>query len=155
MCLQSREHQIKFWPSHKAFCKQQQKAHQALEQHCAHGPQHICGLPPLTERKVILEDWTELHRRSIEQAMASATHVNPIDFKKQYAHFTLAYRPESGGNPSNAFTLQSTSIENDPPPNTPLGNNFQIFRAMAEADADVNYKDDDDNSLLCLCEFNL
>lgn len=88
--------------------------------------------------------------------MASATHVNPIDSKKQYAHFTLAYQPESGGNPSNAFTLQSTSIENDPPPNTPLGNNFQIFRAMvAEADADVNYKDDDDNSLLCLCEFNL
>jgi hypothetical protein len=111
-------------------------------------------MPSLQERKYILEDWNELQRRSIEQAMASANRVTPIDFRTQYAYFTLTYRPESGGNPSSAFTLQSISILDDPEPGTPTSANFQTYRSMVEKSAaDDGLKPGEDDYLLCFCEF--
>jgi hypothetical protein len=68
-------------------------------------------------------------------------------------HFSLSHT-ESGGNPSSAVMLQSTSIENEPAPDDPLHSNFCVFRKMVtDGDADVNYKRGEDNSLLCLGEY--
>jgi hypothetical protein len=125
-----------------------------MEQHAADGPQHPCGMPSLQERRYIPEDWNELQRRSIEQAMASINRVTPIDFRTQYAYFTLMYRPESGGNPSSAFVLQSISILDDPEPGTPMSPNFQTCRRMTEKfAADFGFKPGEVDYLLCHCEF--
>jgi len=111
-------------------------------------------MPSLQERKYILEDWNELQRRTIEQAMASVNRVTPINFRTQYAYFTLTYRPESSGNPSSAFTLQSVSIKNDPEPGTPTSTSFQTYRSMVEKSAaDEGLKPGEDDYLLCLCKF--
>lgn len=117
------------------------------------GPQHLCGLPSLSERKVILEDWIELHRNSIEEALASAIYTSEqrFDFKKQFAHFVLDYRIESGGNPSTAYTLRSLNFITEPSPSP-----FAVFRKMVE-DADVEERGSPGyvGYLICNCELPL
>ena len=53
--MQSREHQIVHWPSHKAFCKQQTANHELIESH-----QSRRGLLPLSQRKRLLEDFVSI-----------------------------------------------------------------------------------------------
>lgn len=66
----------------------------------------------MQERKWILEDFAEIHRRCFEVALASALTVAhpPIDLYTHIAVFKLSYRLESEGNPSTAFTLDSAAI---------------------------------------------
>ena len=66
--------------------------------------------------------------------MASAIHVaNPsFDFRKQFALFSVSYRPESGGNPSTSFKLISARLVDNPPPNTSMGVSFAAFRPLVD-----------------------
>jgi len=108
-----RDHQVKSWPAHKEYCKNTQQ----------HGiPNIIAGksglpvrnseIPPILQRKVILEDFSEIHRRCFEVTLASALASTepPIDLYSQIAVFKMSYKPASQGNPSTAFTFESISI---------------------------------------------
>lgn len=119
------------------------------------GPQHICGLPSfseIAERKVVLEDWVELHRRSIEKALASMIHTSepPFDFKKQFAQFIVDYRIESGGNPSTAYALRTVHF--------PTGRCPQpsMQEMVEEADADWRSRGSPDyvGYVICNCELH-
>ena len=149
--MQSCEHQAAHWPLHKAFCKQQRIANQSLES--SHSPTGS-GIPPTPQRRRLIEDFVNLHLHSIEQAMASALHVEdrPFHFSKQCACFNLSYYPESGGNPSTAFILDSAYFLDNPPPNSPTAATFEGFRPLAEA------SDEEDRGqqgylglLICVC----
>ncbi|KAJ6616419.1 hypothetical protein B0H10DRAFT_2190474 [Mycena sp. CBHHK59/15] len=67
-----------------------------------------------------VEDWVELHRHSLEEARAWAVHASdpPMNFRTHYFRFRLKYRPESEGNPSTAFTLESAQVCVHPPPSS-------------------------------------
>lgn len=105
----------------------------------------MLGLPGLMERRRTLEDWVEVHRHNIEQALFSAVNASktPVDYKKQYAVFDLSYRRGSEGDPSTGFIVNSASIVNDPTPsNSPQSVNLQTFRlTMVEADAEMARED--------------
>ncbi|KAF9469562.1 hypothetical protein BDZ94DRAFT_1242722 [Collybia nuda] len=111
----TRDHQVKYWPEHKEFCKHQNKINKTRERF---QEKEIIedGLPTLAERKRILEDWIEVHRHGIEEAVASAIYVAdpPFDFKKQVARFGLEYHAESGGNPATAYILRSLKLVTEP-----------------------------------------
>lgn len=121
-----KEHQKVHWPTHKAFCKVQRMSHEAAR---AETTTHACGLPPAQERKYLVEDWIELHRKNIEEALAWALNdrSTPYDFNKQYVCFTVKYRLESEGNPSLAFTLVSAKFADLPPAGTPAALSFSVF----------------------------
>lgn len=101
------------------------------------------GLPSLLERRQILEDWTEVHRHVIEQALVHAvyTHKPKVDLYRDYVTFHVAYQTESNCNPSTAFKLYNSSIQADP--QDPLhGLGYRKFRAtMVEADAEMRRDD--------------
>jgi hypothetical protein len=140
----SKEHQVQFWPQHKAYCKERQKYHKDIEEKDVRreATYKVLGLPGLMERRRTLEDWVEVHRHSLEQALVLNNRATPIDFRKQHAVFSLSYRRESGGNPSTAFTLNSAVILNDPPPGSKDAAGFGTFRlTMEEADAEMRRDD--------------
>ena len=100
------------------------------------------GLPGLMERRRTLEDWVEVHRHSLEQALVMNNRATPINFRKQHAVFSLSYRRESDGNPSTAFTLNAAVIRDDPPSGSNKADNFENFRlTMVEADAEMRRDD--------------
>ena len=100
------------------------------------------GLPGLMERRRTLEDWVEVHRHSLEQALVMNNRATPINFRKQHAVFSLSYRRESDGNPSTAFTLNAAFIRDDPPSGSNKADNFENFRlTMVEADAEMRRDD--------------
>jgi hypothetical protein len=156
---QSKEHQVQFWPQHKAYCKERQKYHKDIEEKDVRreATYKVLGLPGLMERRRTLEDWVEVHRHSLEQALVLNNRATPIDFRKQHAVFSLSYRRESGGNPSTAFTLNSAVILNDPPPGSKDAAGFGTFRlTMEEADAEMR-RDDPGyiGALPTVCELTL
>ncbi|KAJ6596675.1 hypothetical protein B0H10DRAFT_1827868, partial [Mycena sp. CBHHK59/15] len=115
-----REHQVAFWPEHKTFCKLQQEwrgRNLGIEK--VHRHDNL-GLPSLQDRMRWVEDWVELHRHSLEEARAWAVHASdpPMNFRTHYFRFRLKYRPESEGNPSTAFTLESAQVCVHPPPSS-------------------------------------
>jgi hypothetical protein len=145
----SREHQAAHWPNHKAFCKQQRLNNQRIESH-----QSANDLPPLPERKRLLEDFVDIHTRSIEQAMASAIHVAdpPFDFTNQHAFFSLSYRSDSDDNPSTGFTLDSAHFHHNPKGDNPLAANFDAFKPLAEENVVENQRRPGYLGLLtCIC----
>ncbi|KAK7039502.1 hypothetical protein R3P38DRAFT_3467580 [Favolaschia claudopus] len=73
------------------------------------------GLPSLAERQTIfqlIEDWAEIHSYTLAQARAWAFReaVPPLDFRSEYFHFHVKYRPEENGNPSTSFTIEGATI---------------------------------------------
>jgi len=68
------------------------------------------------DRRRILEDTVEVHRHSIEQALASAIQMRRpvVDLQREHVLFICSYRPESAGNPSTAFNLHDAVIRQDP-----------------------------------------
>jgi len=104
------------------------------------------------ERQYLLEDFTNLHHYSLQQAMASAIHVAnpPFDFRKQIALICLSYCPESAGNPSTAFKLTSAQFMPNPPPDSPMGVNFAAFQPLIdESDREDRGKPGYQGVLLC------
>lgn len=144
---QSKKHQIEYWPKHKAFCRERQKVYKMMEEKDAEAKpyQKARGLPPLMERRRIVEDWVEVHRHSIEQALVSAiqTRSPRVDLYHEHVVFICSYRPESAGNPSTAFALHNVIIQRDPDRgSTPLSANFESFRAtMVEPDKEMKRDD--------------
>lgn len=133
---QSREHQVQFWPQHRAFCKQMQRSNEVNSAHVH--TKHTCGLPTLQERKWILEDWVQLHSHSVGRALYCALKrgdFNPTKTLKQHAVFTVAYSLESHGNPSDAFILESVKASDNPGPG--VSPSFDIItKKAAEANAE-------------------
>lgn len=107
----------------------------------------------MDERKKVLEDYSEVHRRSFEVGLSSAfTVTRPlIDLYTHVAVFKLSYRPESEGNPSTAFILNCAAILSDdaalhsldmPPFVSPMfAEQIQVFRGMV-ADGEEEEKRD-------------
>jgi hypothetical protein len=148
--MQSREHQAAHWPLHKAFCKQQRINHERVESH-----QSKSSLPPLALRKRLLEDFVDIHRRSIEHGMASVIHVaeHPFDFSKQYAFFGLTYDPERGDNPSTAFVLQWAHFHDNPTGDNNMTATFESARPLIEeSDKEDRGKPGYLGPLTCVCE---
>ncbi|KAH7924996.1 hypothetical protein BV22DRAFT_1065719 [Leucogyrophana mollusca] len=116
-----REHQVALWPQHKFVCREQQRNLQNIQRD--RDLPLPPGFPPVQECKCILEDWVEVHRQGLEQSLASAIHDlgRPYDLNKDYAIFSISYRPSSGGNPSLAFTVNDADIVPHPPLGTSLG----------------------------------
>jgi hypothetical protein len=101
------------------------------------------GLPPAMDRRRILEDTVEIHRHSIEQILVSAIHTRrpPVELQREHVLFKLSYRPESGGNPSTAFTLHTAMIKCDPASGNSQAS-YQTFRStMVEPDAEMRRED--------------
>ncbi|KZS91678.1 hypothetical protein SISNIDRAFT_487333 [Sistotremastrum niveocremeum HHB9708] len=130
----NKEHQVAFWPLHKAFCKQQQRSNKALETLNHHSSFHTCGKPPIQERRLILEDWNTLHRYSIVKALASALHVSdqPFHWKTHHVFFELSYRVESDGNPSSAFILDKAYFKENSPAEKAVAHALQAFHPLLE-----------------------
>ena len=146
---QSREHQAADWPLHKAFCKQQRINNEHLESHVSQS-----GLPPLTYRRRLLEDFVGIHRRSIAQGMVSALHVadRPFDFSEQHAMFSFSYNPESDDNPSMAFELKWVVFLDNPPGSGRMAATLEASRPLRD------YRDREDRGkpgylgcLACVC----
>ncbi|KZS91679.1 hypothetical protein SISNIDRAFT_456608 [Sistotremastrum niveocremeum HHB9708] len=116
----NKEHQVAFWPEHKSYCKQQIKNQEAIARINATSSLTKSGFPSVQERKLIVEDWVELHRLSLIKACASALHTaeKPFDWKNQHVLFVLSYRKDSDGNPSSAFELDDAYINENPPVGT-------------------------------------
>lgn len=136
---------MKHWPEHKAHCKERQACHQQMRDANAQFA-HLndaLGLPSLLERRQIFEDWGEVHRHAIEQALVHAIYTRKpkVDLYREYVTFHVAYQPESNCNPSTAFKLHNSSIQ--PDPQDPLhGPGYRKFRkTMAEADAEMRRDD--------------
>lgn len=118
--------------------------------------ENTLGLPPIQERKYLLEDFAELHRRSVEVAVASAVHANdpPIDLQTQYLVFNLSYNPKCGGNPSMAFILKSAVVDTEPPEvlGLPITTNFKLVRPIiANLDAEEKIHPNYGGAVICLC----
>jgi hypothetical protein len=116
--------------------------------------ENTSGLPPIQERKYLLEDFAELHRRSVEVIVASAVHANdpPINLQTQYLVFNMSYNPKCGGNPSTAFILKSAVVDTEPPAflGLPISVNFKLVRPIiAELDSE---HPDYGGAVICLCE---
>ena len=153
---QCKKHQIEFWPQHKVYCKERQKYHKDIEEKeiRREAVYKALGLPGLMSRRRTLEDWVEVHRHSIEQALVMLHCASPINFRKQHAIFTLSYRRDSEGNPSTAFILNSAVIKDDPPPGSADAAGFKSFRLTME-DADAEMRRDDPGylgALPTICE---
>ncbi|KAF7984940.1 hypothetical protein HWV62_9861 [Athelia sp. TMB] len=114
----NKEHQVKYWKEHKPHCKQRQLCHQQTKELNAHydsyNKEH--GLPSIMERRQIIEDWCEVHRHMIEQALVHAIYTRrpKVDLQRDFALFLLTYQPESNCNPSTAFKLHGAEIGPDP-----------------------------------------
>ncbi|KAJ7512537.1 hypothetical protein B0H11DRAFT_485303 [Mycena galericulata] len=108
----NREHQVAGWPQHKVFCKQQAQIRQNYEEAEKIHSYKPLGLPSLQEQLRLVEDWAEIHRFTLAEAMAWAFSIShpPLDFRSQYFHFRLKFRPESEGNPSTSFSLVGAEV---------------------------------------------
>lgn len=118
-----KEHQIAHWPEHRVMCKTFQADGQIAQL------ENTSGLISTEEQRYLLNEWMELHRQGIEEALAWAMHdcSPPYDFRKKYALFMLTYRPESNGNPSLAFELEGAALPPVPPAGTPVGEAISAF----------------------------
>ncbi|KAJ7666080.1 hypothetical protein DFH06DRAFT_1386091 [Mycena polygramma] len=108
----NREHQVAFWPQHKAFCKEATKMQTLQDEAEKLLPRKALGLPTLRYQVRLVEDWAEIHRYTLTQAMAGKFHMSdpPIDFRSQCFEFQLKFRPEREGNPSTSFVLVSADV---------------------------------------------
>lgn len=94
-------------------------------------------IPSQMERKLLLEDFNEVHRHSVEQAMATLIREGsrPFDFYTEHIQISCSYRRESGGNPATAFRVNDMSVLRDPPS---YASPFGSFReTMVQPDIDM------------------
>jgi len=129
-----KEHQVAHWMEHRTLCKVQQKYHEAARAEAGHS-EHTNGLPSAEERIYLIEDWVELYRMAIEEALAWALHdlSTPYDFREQFALFLLEYRRECEGNPALAFEVRFAGLQNVPHVGTPFDETFSAFLPILEA----------------------
>ncbi|KAF9028770.1 hypothetical protein BDZ89DRAFT_1065854 [Hymenopellis radicata] len=130
----SPEHQKAHWKIHKGFCTlEQTRRARELNGHPSH-PLHTCGLPSAQERMYLVQDWKELHVKTLDAAVAWAIleAPKPYDFHKTCVWFDLKYRKEAEGNPSLAFEIQSAHLAPAPPAGTPAGMSYAAYMPMIE-----------------------
>ncbi|KAF9028760.1 hypothetical protein BDZ89DRAFT_1160138 [Hymenopellis radicata] len=97
-------------------------------------PSSMRNLPSAEERKYLVQDWKELHRKTLEEAIAWALHdaPKPYDFHKTCMWFFLEYRPESQGNPSLAYELIGGKLSPAPDPATTMATSYMAFLPQIE-----------------------
>lgn len=97
------------------------------------------GLPSLTDRRLLIEDFNEVHRHSIEQALTAAVQTRPggFNFYREHAVLVCSYRRDSGGNPSTCFTINDVIIR--PDPDEPSYRSFR--RSMVAPDEEMKRED--------------
>lgn len=98
----------------------------------------LLELPSQMERKLLIEDFNEVHRHSIEQAMVTLIRDSgrPFDFFKDHIKISCSYRRDSGGNPATAFRLDAMTVQRDPPSNSAY---YRTFRdTMTEPDREMH-----------------
>ncbi|KAJ7512547.1 hypothetical protein B0H11DRAFT_1951653 [Mycena galericulata] len=130
----SREHLALFWPLHRDFCKSQMKNHELVRKQQQQLAESRSELPELQYRIRLAQDWIELHRYILDSSRMWALHESkvPLNFRKHYFQFSLTYRPESDGNPSMAFSLDTAEIREHSQPGTPGAEALAPYMAIVE-----------------------